>query len=131
MITALMLLSACGSSNYEKKDKDQKSIQEELDDRNDNVIPLITRIQRIPGVTLQRGVPVFVKYQNTLSGRSQEPLYVVDGLIIGNSFARIKGIVRPVDVASVRGLSAAEAGFYGARGAQGVIEIKTKSGSEK
>ena len=127
LIVAFLGLESCGSS--QKTSGDGKSLQEEMDDRNAQVIPLLTRIKRLPGIGMQGGVPVFVKYQSGLGSGRNEPLYVVDGLIIGNSFRRIKDIVQPVDVESIKGLTGAEAGFYGARGAQGVIEIKTKSGS--
>lgn len=125
---ASLSLTSCGGAK--KTDADGPSVQQDLDRKNSAVIPLITRIRRLPGVTLENGVPVFVKSNNAIqSGRAGEPLYVVDGLIIGNSYRDVKDIINPVDVESVKGLSGADAAFYGSRGAQGVIVITTRKGT--
>jgi TonB-dependent SusC/RagA subfamily outer membrane receptor len=131
--TALLMLgfalaTACGSSKT-TKDAGPSNIQKDMDDRNSNVIPLLTRIRRIPGVTVENGVPIFIKRQNTMqAGGRAEPLYVVDGLIVGNSYRAVRDLVLPVDVESIKGLSGADASFYGSRGANGVIIITTKRG---
>jgi TonB-linked SusC/RagA family outer membrane protein len=60
------------------------------------------------------------------SGRSQEPLYVVDGVILGESVADLDAL----DVESIEVLKgAAAASLYGSRAANGVVQIKTKRGS--
>lgn len=128
MLLAGLTLLSCGSSKTTSADG--VSVQEQLDQKNSNVIPLLTRIRRLPGVALENGVPVFVKSNNALqSGRVGEPLYVVDGLIMGNSYRQVKDVVNPVDVESVKGLSGADASFYGSRGAAGVIVITTRKGT--
>ena len=61
------------------------------------------------------------------SGRSQAPLYIVDGIIVVGPM----GDINPDDVESIeiiKGASGATA--YGARAANGVIAITTKRGSE-
>jgi TonB-linked SusC/RagA family outer membrane protein len=59
-------------------------------------------------------------------GRSQDPLYIVDGVIINGNLPEIA----PQDIESVEVLKgAAGASLYGARAGNGVISIKTKSGS--
>ncbi|PYO43419.1 MAG: hypothetical protein DMD29_02275 [Gemmatimonadetes bacterium] len=59
-------------------------------------------------------------------GRSQEPLYVVDGVILGESVADLDALdIESVEV--VRG--AAAASLYGSRAANGVINIKTRRGA--
>lgn len=129
LLAAFLGFGSCGSS--QKASRNGAALQKELDDRNSAVIPLITRIRKLPGIALENGVPVFIKSQNTAqTGARNEPLYVVDGLIIGNSYRRVKDIVQAVDVADVDGLSGSEASFYGTRGANGVILITTKQGSQ-
>ena len=60
------------------------------------------------------------------AGRSQDPLYIVDGVIINGSLPEIA----PQDIESVEVLKgAAGASLYGARAGNGVISIKTKSGN--
>jgi TonB-linked SusC/RagA family outer membrane protein len=64
------------------------------------------------------------------AGRSQEPLYIVDGIVLGSSIADIN----PADIESVEVVKGAAAStLYGSRAASGVISITTKrakSGSE-
>ncbi|MDG1571284.1 TonB-dependent receptor plug domain-containing protein [Robiginitalea sp. M366] len=127
-LLAALLLNSCGSSKT--ANPNGETLQQNLDRQNSAVIPLLTRIRRIPGIALENGVPVFVKSNNALqSGRTGEPLYVLDGLIIGSSYRQVKDIVNPVDVESVKGLSGADAAFYGSRGSAGVILITTRKGN--
>ena len=59
------------------------------------------------------------------SGRGQEPLYIVDGVILGSSLADIN----PSDIESVEVVKgAAASSLYGSRAAAGVIQITTKKG---
>lgn len=59
------------------------------------------------------------------SGRGQEPLYIVDGVILGSSIADIN----PSDIESVEVVKgAAAASLYGSRAAAGVVQITTKRG---
>lgn len=60
------------------------------------------------------------------SGRSQEPLYVVDGVILGSSMVDLDALdIESIEI--VKG--AAAASLYGSRAASGVIQIKTRRGS--
>jgi TonB-linked SusC/RagA family outer membrane protein len=59
------------------------------------------------------------------AGRSQDPLYIVDGVIINGQLPEIA----PNDIASVEVVKgAAASSMYGARAGNGVITITTKSG---
>lgn len=61
------------------------------------------------------------------SGRDQEPLYIVDGVILGSSVADIDAL----DIDRIEVLKgAAAASLYGSRAANGVIQITTKRGSQ-
>ena len=125
-LSGLSLLS-CGSSKPAAAG-DDPNLEQTLDDKNAAVLPLVNRIQKMPGVTLRGGVPVFIKNASSTTGRPPYPLYVVDGLIVGNSFRTVENIVQPVDVKEIKALTGSDASIYGARGANGVIEITTKSG---
>lgn len=60
------------------------------------------------------------------SGRSQEPLYVVDGVILGSALVDLDGLdIEKVEV--VKG--AAAASLYGSRAANGVVQITTRRGA--
>jgi TonB-dependent SusC/RagA subfamily outer membrane receptor len=72
------------------------------------------------------GISVRIRGQTTING-STEPLFIIDGLPIepgpGGSLVGIN----PHDIASIEVLKdAANLAFYGVRGANGVIIIKTK-----
>mgnify|MGYP001823599753 CR=1 FL=1 len=123
-----LLTASCGSSKSASP-ADDKNLEQTLEDKNSAVLPLVNRIQKLPGVTLRGGVPVFIKNSSSTSGRPPLPLYVVDGMVIGNSFRSVENIVQPVDVKSIRALTGSDASIYGARGANGVIEITTKRGN--
>ena len=75
------------------------------------------------------GVTVLLRGATSIStsGRSNEPLYVVDGVILGASMVDIDALdVENIEV--VKG--AAAAALYGARAANGVISITTQRGSQ-
>ncbi|HET7275828.1 MAG TPA: SusC/RagA family TonB-linked outer membrane protein [Longimicrobiaceae bacterium] len=60
------------------------------------------------------------------SGRSQEPLYIVDGVILGSSMIDIGS----TDIASIEVIKgAAASSLYGSRAANGVVQITTKRGA--
>ncbi|MBC2838437.1 TonB-dependent receptor plug domain-containing protein [Robiginitalea sp. SC105] len=129
LLLAGLMLGGCGSTASGTESSDQGGLEAEMDDRNSAVIPLITRIRKLPGMTVQGGVPVLVKANNSFGASSRlEPLYVLDGLAMGNSFRQVESVVQPVDVKSIKVLKGADASFYGSRGANGVIIITTKSG---
>lgn len=126
---SLVLSIGCGAPKKSTSTADGENIQAQLDRKNSAVIPLITRIRRLPGIAMENGVPVFVKNNNSFqAGITKEPLYVVDGLIIGNSYRQVRDVVQPVDVEEIKGLSGADASFYGSRGSNGVILITTRKG---
>jgi TonB-dependent SusC/RagA subfamily outer membrane receptor len=129
ILAVIGLLSASCGSPKTAAPSVEKNLEQTLDDKNAAVLPLVTRIQKLPGVTLRGGVPVFIKNSSSTRGRPPLPLYVVDGMVIGNSFRSVENIVQPVDVESIRALTGSDASFYGARGANGVIEITTKKGN--
>jgi len=99
-----------------------------------SVSPLQMLAGRVPGatVTTQSGLPgaaptVQLRGPTAInaSGRSQDPLYIVDGVeVVGGLQDINSGDIEGVEV--VKG--AAAASLYGARAGAGVIQITTKSG---
>lgn len=91
---------------------------------------------KIPGVHIVRaqgtpGSAPSVQLRGSASinveGRSNEPLYVVDGVVLGGSMVDIDGLdVQSIEV--VKG--AAGAALYGARAGNGVISIRTNRGRQ-
>ncbi len=85
---------------------------------------------RVAGVVVSQspegGIAVRIRGGSSVYGNS-DPLYVLDGLpIIPGPNGSLSGI-NPNDIESIRVLKdPAEIAFYGSRGANGVIIIKTK-----
>jgi TonB-dependent SusC/RagA subfamily outer membrane receptor len=85
---------------------------------------------RVAGVTVTRtadgGIAVRIRGQTSLMG-SNEPLYVLDGLPIQPGPNGSLSGINPYDIESIEVLKdAISTAMYGARGANGVIVIKTK-----
>ena len=75
------------------------------------------------------GVSVLLRGGTSINsgGRTNEPLYVVDGVILGSSMVDIDAM----DIESIEVLKgAAAASLYGARAANGVVSIRTKRGRD-
>lgn len=85
---------------------------------------------RVAGVTLGRGmdggITVRIRGSSSLHGNEQ-PLYILDGLPFAPGQGGSLTGINPYDIESIRVLKdAADISMYGARGANGVIVIKTK-----
>ena len=118
----LMTILSCRSL----KSKDNTAANtEQVSEVNKDLLPLFNQIIRIRGISGATGVPLFISNNNSVLG-SSEPLYVLDGNIIGSSFASIVNVVNPMDVKSIKPLKGSDASFYGSRGANGVLIITTK-----
>jgi TonB-dependent SusC/RagA subfamily outer membrane receptor len=125
IIIASLILGACGSS--EGTASGDRSDRESLEEKNRISISLLNQIRRIPGIALRNGVPVFTKNTTDISmGVPIEPLYVLNGYPIGNSFSDVDQIVDNVNVQKIETMTDSDASFYGSRGANGVILITTK-----
>ncbi len=85
-------------------------------------------LRRIPGVHVRgAGENVNIQIRGTSSfGSETRPLYVVDGRAMGHSYTEVNRFLNMSEVSSIRVLTDSEAGAYGVRGANGVIEIDLK-----
>ena len=104
------------------------------EDLEDLQLPRIeTALQgRTSGVSVvqssgQPGSGSVIRIRGTSSINGSDPLYVVDGVIIGGGI----DFLNPGDIETIEVLKdAASAAIYGARGANGVIIVTTKNGSK-
>ncbi|WP_299781834.1 TonB-dependent receptor [uncultured Formosa sp.] len=83
-----------------------------------------------PGVTVQSsGEPggfVNIKIRGITSFRNNNPLFVIDGVIVDNPYDFATGDIESIQVLK----DASSAAIYGARGANGVVIITTKKGRQ-
>ena len=89
---------------------------------------------KVPGLFISHtpdgSIAIRIRGNSSIEG-SNEPLYVIDGTPVnGGPGGSLTGI-NPKDIASIEVLKDATAtSFYGVRGANGVIVIKTKRSSQ-
>ena len=87
------------------------------------------RVIRGEGTPGESSVSVLLRGATSINtaGRSNEPLYVVDGVILGSSMVDVDALnIESIEV--VKGASAAA--LYGARAANGVVSITTQRGRD-
>lgn len=89
---------------------------------------LLDRLRAQPELTISgsENDPTIRIRGNTSIQGDNEPLFVVNGNPVGNGYTSISYSVDVNNVESIRVLTRSQAGLYGARGANGVVVIKTK-----
>lgn len=131
-LAAPLLLPSCGASRGASGAEEGKvEIREGKSARSTQTYSSLTEyFRRIPGLRVSGDdtngkVLVMSGPQSIMT--SDEPLYVVDGVRIGQSF---QSLVRTLNVNDIERVSIlktpAETSIYGVAGANGVIVIKTK-----
>lgn len=127
-LVPLMIILFCiiGCSSTKTAKTSEKSLQEELNQKNIVNMTLLQRLQQKPGVMVRNGVPIIQKAANSQSGFSNlEPLYILDGQNMGSSFNSVNDVVTSVMVEKIEVLFGSRAASYGAQGSKGVIKITT------
>ncbi len=98
------------------------------------IIPLETYMRGLAGVSVQgngRDASIMIRGVSSFSS-SNEPLFLVDNLVINGGFKMVYDLVNPNEIASVTVLKdAAETSIYGSRGTNGIIVISLKKYKEK
>lgn len=102
------------------------------DDMDRNPVEPIERTlaAKVPGLVISHGadgsISIRIRGGSSLMGNN-EPLYIIDGIpALSGPGGNLTGI-NPHDIASIEVLKdAADLAFYGVRGSNGVIVIKTK-----
>lgn len=119
-----LIFGSC--SNTKAPTTGTKNISKELEERNKGNVSLLQRVRQLPGIMLRNGTPHFIKSFNQISGSSAtEPLYVLNGYVVGNSFSSVNQLVESFNVKKIEAITGAAAAEYGVRGGSGVIKITT------
>jgi len=127
-ISILMLFlagcSSVGTAVSEETGRPDGSISDDLNYYTN----LADYLHKVPGVHVRgsgnnvdiviRGISSFIT--------TNEPLYVIDGVPIGNSYSEANNMVSTDDIDYLQVLKGPEASTYGLRGANGIILIVTK-----
>ena len=110
-----------------KSKKKKKKKKKEKAEKSMSYLSLADLLRRQPGVLVQgSGNNAKVAIRGGAGPSGTDPLYVLDRVPIGNSYAQVAGMVDVNDIANINVLSGADASQYGTRGNSGVIEITTK-----
>lgn len=121
-IVCMLILASCTTSeNAVQYDKDGNTAFQ-------GTRQLIDYIRNQPGVEVRGGATnpmVLIRGAKSFSGEN-EPIYVVDGVIVGNTYRDAVSSVDIFNIERVMIITPPRAGKYGARGQDGVIEITTK-----
>ena len=124
LIAAIVILGSCGTLKKSNASSNSTSLNDELKDRNRANVSLLQRITQMRGVVLHNNLPVINKTANSFaSAGNQEPLYVLNNQVIGNSFHSINEIIENYNVKKITILTGADAASYGSQGSNGVIKI--------
>lgn len=132
IIVLLLALQACSSSDAIRdgrsaEESEQRNSGEVRNTGQSDLRELSDYLVRISGVSVTgsgNSTQVRVRGTSSFIG-GNEPLYVLDGRIMGQSYNSVS-FIRVSDIESVRVLKGGDASAYGSRGANGVIEIVTK-----
>lgn len=125
LLFGLLCFLSCSSSKPTTT-ATSTNVKEELDEKNRINLSLLDRLVQKPGIIRRNGVPVLAKTSNSFSSSgTQEPLYILDGYEIGNSFSSLNEAVKSYNVKTIKVLSSADANMYGTRAANGVIVVTT------
>lgn len=101
-----------------------------MDDSEPAYRELADLLRKEPGVDVKGQSPnydITIRSKGTFT-TSHQPLFVVDGIVMGDSYADVANTINVVDIADIRVLKGSEATSYGSRGGNGVIEIRLKRG---
>ena len=127
LFVASVLLASC----YGTKQLDTGKVTDmEADANPDNIgrTELIHVLRTKPGLQISnRGdsYEVVLRGPRSISGPNA-PLYVLDGVPLGRDYRLAASSVDVMQIKSVRVITPANAGMYGNRGQNGIIDIKTK-----
>lgn len=122
-----LLVISCASTDKSASAKSdaRKTSNTNSVDVDQPQLDLANYLRRVPGVSVN-GDDVLIR-STTSAASDVTPLFVLDGVVIGNSFARAKDLVVVNDIKNVRVIkSGVDASMYGTQGTNGVIVITTK-----
>jgi len=119
IVLAVFIVISCSSVKTAPLTKDENRGTRQY-------ITLMDYMRGVPGVQIHNENYLTIRgLQSAEAG--QEPLYIIDGAQVGNSFVAAKDYVDPNDIDKVIVLKDfASTSAYGLRGSNGVIVIKTK-----
>ena len=130
LILALFFLlqMSCGTSAPIAQNNDVRQTNGQIENP-DVAVSLTEHLRKISGIYVRgngRNAQITIRGAASMTSGT-EPLFVVDGRVISGGFQTVVEFVSVASIDKIRVLkNVSETGFYGANGANGVIEINLK-----
>ncbi len=125
LVLLMPFIIGCSSTRNAPAKSDYREMNTRSMTAIEGEVDLLSMIQRVPGVTV-RGNVVRVFGPNSFSNQT-EPLFLINGAVYSGGLSGILTSVNPQDVRSIEVYKTpTELALYGARGANGVINIILK-----
>ncbi|MCB0628818.1 MAG: TonB-dependent receptor plug domain-containing protein [Saprospiraceae bacterium] len=128
LFLVMLYTSSCGTSNgaSSRAARDPNLVQPA--DSQSNSETWYTLLNRVAGVDVRGAEPnLSIRIRGDKSIElSNEPLFVLDGVQLGQEFSRLASAILPKDVASIRVVKGSGATMYGAGSGNGVIVVTSK-----
>lgn len=127
--------TACSTTESAQTSDSGQQVEDEtsrpsgsVSDDKDYFRTLADFLQRVPGVNVSGGEQNAVVTIRGISSFNSgiEPLFLIDGQVVGTTYAQVNNLISVRDIDYVRVLKGSEATIYGVRGGNGVIMIYTK-----
>jgi len=134
LVTMPFVLILIGCSSTENINKDIRPgletvrPQGSITDYREYYPTLGDYLRQVPGVLItgsEQNQMVTIRGVSSFN-LGNEPLFVIDGHIAGNTYNQVSRMINVRDIDHVRVLKGSEASIYGIRGGNGVILISTK-----
>ncbi|MGB5700401.1 TonB-dependent receptor [Muriicola sp.] len=125
ILTSFSLGISCTSSRVRTVSGEEDPVPMRSMTANKGEVSILDMLQRVAGITV-RGNVVRVFGPNSFSNTT-DPLFLIDGVAYSGGLSGILSSINPENVKSIEVFKTpAELGLYGARGANGVINIILK-----
>ena len=131
----VLLLSSCSGSKYSASSSDNAE-RVQVGSTVTGLQPqvsLASYLQQLSGVTVMgsgSNAKVYIRGVNVTEGGAKEPMFVIDGIPAGYSYAEVDNAIDVNDIEKLTVVKGPDATMdYGMQGSNGVVEIKTKGGN--
>lgn len=129
LLVATICMSSCSTSNkrLNRASNDPNLVQTaDKQPLNETWSTLFSRVVGVEVRGTEPNLSLRIRGDRSIE-LSNEPLYVLDGVRLGQDFSRLAGAILPKDVASIRVLKGSSATtMYGDNSGNGVIVVSSK-----
>lgn len=127
-LLAMICMSSCGTSKgmSDQASKDPNLVKvPDNQSINETWSSLLSRVVGVDIQGVEPNISVRIRGDNSLE-LSNEPLYVLDGVRLGQDFSRLASAILPKDVESIHVLKGSAAARFGESSGNGVIVVRSK-----